>query len=104
MFLSGPISNRIRRATKLSLLLLICIPGAACIAQNPTPQSSMPGANLTPLPQSPAPQHNAHVYSDQDYSRGKRQWPNPFVIYATRQVGLLNVTNSPRIDQLIKDG
>jgi outer membrane protein TolC len=44
------------------------------------------------------------VYSDQDYSRGKKQWPNPFVVFTPRQVGALNVTNSPRIDKLITDG
>ena len=59
---------------------------------------------LTPLPQAPMPQHNAHLYSDQDYSRGKRQWPNPFVVYTVREVAPLNVTNSGHIDQLLKDG
>src|SRR5581483_11006833 len=51
---------------------------------------------LTPLSQAPVPQHNAHPYSEQDYSRGKRQWPNPFVVYTAREVAPLNVTNSPR--------
>ena len=59
---------------------------------------------LTPLPQAPAPQHNAHPYSDQDYSRGKKQWPNPFVVYTTRQVAPLNVANSGRTDSLLIDG
>ena len=45
------------------------------------------------------PQHNAHPYSDQDYSRGKKQLPNPFVVYTVREVAPLNVTNSGRIDQ-----
>ena len=58
-----------------------------------------PGPPLTPLPQAPAPQHNAHPYSDQDYSRGKKQLPNPFVVYTVREVAPLNVTNSGRIDQ-----
>ena len=63
-----------------------------------------PSPPLTPLPQAPAPQHNAHPYSDQDYSRGKRQWPNPFVVYTTRQVAPLNVANSGRTDRIIIDG
>ncbi len=97
---------------KLSLLLLIGLLAASSFAQDtapqtdtPAPQSSTPLVQpLTPLPQAPAPQHNAHPYSDQDYSRGKRQWPNPFVVYTPRQVGALNVTNSPRVDRLLKDG
>ena len=59
---------------------------------------------LTPLPQAPAPQHNAHPYSSQDYSRGKHQWPNPFVIYAPRTVPQVNVANSAGVDQTLKDG
>ncbi|MDR3747663.1 MAG: TolC family protein [Acidobacteriota bacterium] len=50
------------------------------------------------------PQRNAHLYSDQDYSRGKRQWPNPFVVYTVREVAPLNVANSGHIDQRLKDG
>src|SRR5580698_7861164 len=59
---------------------------------------------LTPLPQAPAPQRNAHPYSSQDWSRGQRQWPNPFVIYAPRTVPTVNVKNSPGVDQTLKDG
>ncbi len=50
------------------------------------------------------PQRNAHLYSDQDYARGKRQWPNPFVVYTVREVAPLNVANGARVDQLLKDG
>jgi len=76
----------------------------ASFAQNASPQTAPNNPPLTPLPQAPAPQHNAHVYSDQDYTRGKRQFPNPFVVYTVRDVAPLNVTNSARIDQLMKDG
>jgi outer membrane protein TolC len=96
------------------MLPLIWLLAAISFAQNPAqqipgPQSTTPtdatvGTQLTPLPQAPAPQHNAHPYSDQDYSRGKRQWPNPFVVYTAREVGPLRVTNSARLDQLLKDG
>ena len=87
-------------------LCLIGLLATASLAQNPAaPQAAQDGnPPLTPLPQAPAPQRNAHLYSDQDYSRGKRQWPNPFTVYAAREVGPLNVTNSGRIDQILKDG
>ena len=100
---------------RLLSLLLICLLATVSIAQNATSQNATPQnatpqttvpANppLTPLPQAPTPQHNAHLYSDQDFSRGKRQWPNPFVVYTVRDVAPLNVTNSGRIDHLFVDG
>ncbi len=114
MSLLSPISKSLTSvAPKLVTLLLICLPATAFAQspaqQNPAPSSTAPtqanlGTQLTPLPQAPAPQHNAHPYSDQDYSRGKRQWPNPFVVYTARQVGPLNVANSALVDQLLKDG
>jgi len=70
----------------------------------PSPAQPPQSTPLTPLPQAPAPQHNAHPYSSQDYSRGKHQWPNPFVVYGERKVPQVNVVNSPRIDKLIQDG
>ncbi len=63
------------------------------------------GTQLTPLPQAPAPQHNAHPYSDQDYSRGKRQWPNPFVIYTARAGRAAECDQFARASiRLLKDG
>jgi outer membrane protein len=85
-------------------MFLLAILVAAGFAQDAPPQGVPNNPPLTPLPQAPVPQHNAHPYSDQDYSRGMRQWPNPFVVYGLREVAPLNVTNSPRIDQVLKDG
>jgi outer membrane protein len=90
-------------STVLSIVLLGML-SVASVAQTAPPQTIPNNPPLTPLPQAPAPQHNAHVYSDQDYSRGKKQFPNPFVVYTVREVAPLNVTNSPRLDQLLKDG
>jgi outer membrane protein TolC len=67
-------------------------------------QSAAQESTLTALPQAPAPQRNAHPYSEQDYTRGRWQWPNPFIIYAPRGVGPLRVANSTRVDQIIRDG
>jgi outer membrane protein len=101
--MSGLKSVRLVRSILITAFLLGALT-VASFAQNASPQTGPNNPPLTPLPQAPAPQHNAHVYSDQDYSRGKRQFPNPFVIYTVRDVAPLNVTNSARIDQLIKDG
>ncbi len=126
------LSNRdLLLPAKLFALFMICLPAIATRAQDatsqdvqqntpsaqntqpPAAQQNQPSAPtqsgagqlaLTPLPQAPAPQHNAHPYSEQDYTRGRRQWPNPFIIYAPREVPRLNVANSPRIDQVFRDG
>src|ERR1039458_1100591 len=102
--MSGSKSVRPVRSILLSTLFLLGIFATASFAQNASPQAAPNNPPLTPLPQAPAPQHNARLYSDQDYTRGKRQFPNPFVVYTVREVAPLNVTNSARLDQLIKDG
>jgi len=79
-------------------------PGATTQSTSASQQNSPQASTLTPLPQAPAPQRNAHPYSEGDYSRGKRQWPNPFVVYMQRPVAQLKVANSPRVDQLLQDG
>src|SRR6202142_1519105 len=101
--MSGSKSVRLVRSILVSTFLLGAL-ATAGLAQNASPQTAPNNPPLTPLPQAPAPQHNAHVYSDQDYTRGKRQFPNPFVVYTARDVAPLNVTNSARVDQLMKDG
>jgi len=91
--------------TKLLSMVLFCLLAAVAFAQNSAPQTTeTTGPPLTPLPQAPAPQRNDHPYSDQDYSRGKKQWPNPFVVFTVREVAPLNVANSGRIDHLLLDG
>ncbi|HKD85050.1 MAG TPA: TolC family protein [Terriglobales bacterium] len=75
-------------------------PESGANAQQTSPQAS----TLKPLPQAPAPQRNAHPYSEQDYTHGKHQWPNPFVIYGEREVAPVRVSNSAHVDQILRDG
>ena len=77
--------------------------------QQPTPtptELEKQTSTLSALPQAPAPQHNsaAHPYSEQDYTRGRWQWPNPFIIYAPRSVAPLRAQNSTQVDQILHDG
>ena len=101
------------RAAVLLLSVVFAIPAVAQdttsqqVASPPAePQPSAPTEQLSPLPQAPAPQHNAdmHPYSNQDFTRGKRQWPNPFVIWTPRNVGPVQVQNSSRIGTIFRDG
>jgi len=59
---------------------------------------------LTPLPQAPAPQNNAHLYSDQNYAKPQSPFPNVLAPYRVRNVPPPNLTNSARTDQLFRDG
>jgi outer membrane protein len=120
MSASSSSTNRsLSTASKCFAVLLIALLGTSGFAQDASQQQDVsqqsapsapqsnpaPGALLTPLPQAPAPQHNAiPPYSSQNYSVGKRQWPNPFVVYTPRKLPPVDVSNSPAVDQTLKDG
>ena len=116
IFASNLRSYRFASRTRLSFVILfVAAFNLLSVAQEQSQQNATPapttseqkaatGQSLTPLPQAPAPQHNVPAYADQNYAFGKRQWPNPFVIYAPRTIPAVNVTNSPRVDQTMKDG
>jgi outer membrane protein TolC len=59
---------------------------------------------LEPLPQAPPPQHNAHPYSDQDYSHGQKAFPQFWKVWTQRSVPPPKLTNSAMIDNVIRDG
>ena len=56
------------------------------------------------MPQAPAPQNNAHPYSDQNYAKPLSGFPNIIAPYTVRHVPPPNLTNSARTDQLFHDG
>jgi hypothetical protein len=61
------VENAVRKAIALGITVLLVTSG---FAQNATPASGQSSAPpMTAMPQAPAPQHNAHLYSDQDYSK-----------------------------------
>ena len=96
----------IRKAPFWLLAILLASASFAQTAAPPAPQASPPNiVPLTPLPQAPAPQHKETLlYSDQDYTKGKKQFPNFWSVWTVRVVPPPNVTNSAHIDQLIQDG
>ena len=130
MFVSNPTSNRGSVPACLFALLLTGMLAISSFAQDAAPpQNTAPAppsapdssaapqtatAGDTAAPQGrggadaaaagAAPQRNAHPYSEHDYTRGRWQWPNPFIIYAPRTVGPLRVQNSRGSDQIIRDG
>ena len=102
MFVSSFIGYAARRAFLAALMAFVV---SASFAQNATSgggQVTMPP--LTPLPQAPAPQNSTPLYSDQNYAKPKSSFPNFLAPYTVRNVPPPNLTNSARIDQLIRDG
>src|SRR5271167_344097 len=102
MFVSRFVESTIKQVISLALVSLLV---TASFAQNATPQSGQASVPpLTPLPQAPAPQNNAHPYSDQNYAKPLSPFPNVIAPYKVRNVPPPNLTNSARIDQVIRDG
>ena len=96
------VESAVRKAFLLGIVVLLVTTGFAQDATPPSSQSSAPP--MTAMPQAPAPQHNAHLYSDQDYSKPKSPFPNVIAPYTSRSVPPPNLTNSARTDQLFRDG
>jgi outer membrane protein len=86
-------------ATKrVSAILLACALSTTGWAQEAAP-SQAPAA---PQPQTSTPP--VQGFRVVDYSKGRSHFPNPLAPYTPRTVPLPNLTNTPRIDQLLKGG
>lgn len=91
------------------LILAISLPFSLC-AQNSPSASSQDQNNAPPaqsssqpaLPQTPAP--GSHRFVLRDYSKPKRAFPNFISSYTAQQVPAPDLVNTPRIDQLMRDG
>ncbi len=102
MCLARFVECAVRKIFALGIAVLFV---TAVFAQDATPPSSQSSAPaMTPMPQAPAPQHNAHLYSDKDYSKPAAAFPNVIAPYRSRSVPPPNLTNSARTDQLFRDG
>ena len=108
------VATLVRSAARKALSLgLIAMLASAAWAQDAPPQTtqSTPAQNtqpsmppLTPMPQAPAPQHNAHLYSEQNYAKPQSGFPNIIAPYTSRHVPLPNLTNSAMTDKLFRNG
>src|SRR5271166_4768588 len=102
MFVSRFVESTFQKVISLVFVSLVA---TASFAQNASPQNTQANMPpLTPMPQAPAPQNNAHPYSDQNYAKPLSPFPNVIAPYKVRNVPPPNLTNSARIDQLIRDG
>jgi outer membrane protein TolC len=90
-----PLGLRGLIAALLACLLAIG-PIAPAFAQNPAPPAPVPASTIAPVGSLGLAKH--------DFTRAPRAFPNLFNPYRTTSIEPPELTNSPRIDQLIHDG
>ncbi|MFZ0663141.1 MAG: TolC family protein [Acidobacteriaceae bacterium] len=98
---------KLKAGVAVSCLLVGTMPGygqpAAPQAQtNPVGQS-----NTKALPQEPVPNFTQPLYmrpGTHDFSKPRNYWPNPIAPYMPMSAPEANFLNSPRLDDLVKDG
>jgi len=100
------VSRLVVSAAKSAVSLMLAGLLATSSFAQAAPQTNAPAVLQAPtaMPQAPAPQHNAHPYSEFDYTKGRAQLPRFWLAYTPRDVPAPNLTNSARIDTVIKDG
>jgi outer membrane protein TolC len=89
------------------MVLNLMVPMAG--AQSQSSSSAVPNAPTaavaTPAPPQPAATEPYSLRpTDQDFSSGKSQFPNPFSVYTPTTVPPARLSNSPLIDTLYRDG
>ncbi|HEV2732188.1 MAG TPA: TolC family protein [Terriglobales bacterium] len=93
MLLSS-LNAALRRTTALALAVFLSLPGWAQDAQ----QTAQPAASQPP--QTPQPQQ----FVLKDYSKPRSHFPNPIGPYIPRHVEPPMLSNTPRIEDLLRDG
>jgi len=88
------------RFCRVSLALLLATVTALAPA---APVFAQQSGDSTP-PAQPQAQGRVIQVSDQDFTRGKRWFPNIIAPYTTASVPEPVLTNAPRIEQMVKDG
>jgi len=104
MCVSTTVVSATKNVMSLILAALMATTGFAQDAPQQSSKSSSQPQAVTPMPQAPAPQHNAHPYSELDYTQGQGAFPMFWQPYTPRTVPAPNLTNSALIDSVIKDG
>src|SRR5712691_11070741 len=96
--------NRTTLAVTLSIATALA-PAAPAFAQQPA-QSPQGGQGQPTAPAQSAPQGGVRTLrlSDQDYTKGKPLFPHVREPYRPTPVPEPDLTNSPRIEQMIQDG
>src|SRR6185312_9703393 len=87
---------------KIMAVALICIFPVSIWAQDaPAAQTQPSGSSSTALPQAPSSRSRSEIMN---YSKPQGYFPNPIAPYSPREVAPPDLTNSPRLDQLMREG
>jgi outer membrane protein len=102
---------KLKAAAAVSCLLLGTIPGYALQVAAPQQAAGQPNATgqvATPgLPAEPAPNFTQPLYMRpqiRDYTKERGYWKNPLAPYTPTSAPAANFLNSPRLDDLVKNG
>ncbi|HEY8670926.1 MAG TPA: TolC family protein, partial [Terriglobales bacterium] len=66
--------------------------------------TTAPAQSSAPPPQAELPSAPRQKFQMTDYSKPKRHFPNPIAPYTPREVSPPDLTNSPKLSQLMRDG
>src|ERR1043166_584809 len=74
------------------------------LAQQDTAPHTASAGTLPVAPQATPPKPKLEHYTPQDYSKAAKPFPSVLAPYKARHVPEPNLANTPRIDQLLRDG
>src|SRR5260221_10795081 len=85
----------------VAIVLVGAFPVGMWAQEAPTAPSQNSGSSQASLPAAPAPHR---PFQMTNYSKPRGYFPNPLAPYIERQVPSADMTNSPRLDQLMRNG
>jgi outer membrane protein len=100
MFLSS-LKCAFREVT--ALILISGLPATLWAQDATAVQTQAPASSQTSLPAAPATS-SAHAFEVRDYTKPHRAFPNVIAPYTPTNMPAPDLTNTPRIDQLLRDG
>ena len=87
----------------ISLTLMFAFP-AGLVAQEAQPAPAESAGSAQALPQAPASNSSSHAFDIHEYASPHSAFPNVIAPYTAKEVPLPDLSNSPRIDQLMREG
>src|SRR5215469_7490899 len=87
----------------ISLTLVFAFP-AGLVAQEAQPAPAEPAGSAQALPQAPTANSSSHAFDIHEYASPHSAFPNVIAPYTAKEVPSPVLSNSPRIDQLLRDG
>ncbi len=85
----------------MAVVLVGVLPGSMWAQDAQTPSAPSQNQASQPLPSAPSARQEFEI---ENYSKPMSHFPNPIAPYTPRQVPPPDLTNSPKINQLIRDG